>query len=105
MIIDIDENEFLLYPTKIRLLLLDFIARSVADLTSNDFSNFYFKIRTNDNYVIVHLLYDDEDASILTWQIYLQEQFNYLAEMLDIDFSEDIYEGVIVLIEHKDLWK
>jgi hypothetical protein len=105
MIIDIDAEEFLLYPMKIKFLLLDFIARSVADLNSDGFSNFDFKIITNNNYVIVYLLYDDNDSSILSWQVYLQEKVNFLAKQLKIDFSQEMYEGVLVLIEHRDLWK
>jgi hypothetical protein len=105
MIIDIDVEEFLLYHMKIKFLLLDFIARSAADLNSDGFSNFDFKIITNNNYVIVYLLYDDNDSSILSWQVYLQEKVNFLAKQLKIDFSQEMYEGVLVLIEHRDLWK
>ncbi len=104
MIIDIDEQEFYKYDGLIRFLIIEFITRTVKELTSNKFSDFDFKIRTSDGYVIVHLLYGDRDSAILDWQISLQEELNNMVEAYEIDFNEELYDGVLFLVEHRDLW-
>ena len=104
MKIDIDEKDFLRYSMKIKFLLIDFIVRAADELTSDGFSNINFKIRTSDYYVIVYLLYSDDDPTILTWQVYLQEMINSLAQNLKIDFKNEGYDGVLIIIEHRNLW-
>ena len=106
MIIDINTDEFLAYSFKMKFALIDFIARATHDLTEEDYSDFDFKIETKDYYVIITLLYGDEcDSSILTWHVYLQEKVNGILKNIQVDFSQEIYEGVLVLIEHRTLWK
>ena len=104
MIIDIDEEEFLRYSMKIKFLIVDFIARATSELASNDFSDLDYKITTKNYYVVICLLYGDDDPTILSWQIYLQELVNHLATELKIDFESEVYDGVLIIIEHRNLW-
>ena len=80
-------------------MLKDYVFWASKELLDNGFEDFWFEVRPIEPNLLFYILYKpDEDNTILSWQIYFQEELNDCRKLWGIE--KEIY----LIIESEDLW-